>query len=578
MTQARLPFLMALALAVSGAAYAQAPSEEGVEARDADRLSEDFRDFVDDAIGEGLLTPTRQQPVQKIRGRLEAEETDIAVPSIDPDITTVDGCGVDSALDLQQFAHFETYEDFLVWRASRGAGEGALPADERALALISIGLYAEARLELAEETNKTSRFLTRLSSFLEDGRVVDIQAFEDGSDCVGGGEVWTALARLSAADAEGADRLNDNLMVFRRLPFRLKVRSAAIAVPALDRMERVLIAEKIMADFTAEDVQRFPQLGFSRAVLDMRGGSAHRDQALRKFLNSPELGREAAAVLVRHGFDVDATVREDMVVDMMDTVQSLSRGADVRASLNAMLNGPGSLADYETIARLSALPALQEQETQTLLASQLVARLEKDFEAEDRLANVAAMSAAVLNRHLLSSDPDRDTVLNSATDVAVTLGLSNVAEILVPDVRRDAELMADRAALAFRMYDVAALRDMSGVAQDNQQVMRLAAMSAIMTQDTGWLDRIAGKVALDAQTLADLIECDAAYGNWVLPEKVYAAAAKVTDEAIRPRIDRVLTLRKHSSTPAPRTIALKDIPESLQKISALLDETLMEAP
>ena len=97
---------MALALAVSGAAYAQVPSEEGVEARDADRLSEDFRDFVDDAIGEGLLTPTRQQPVQKIRGRLDAEEADIPVPSIDTDIPSVDGCGADSALDLQQFAHF----------------------------------------------------------------------------------------------------------------------------------------------------------------------------------------------------------------------------------------------------------------------------------------------------------------------------------------------------------------------------------------------------------------------------------------------------------------------------------------
>ena len=62
----RLPLLAGLAFLAGFSAFAEAPSAAGEERRaaEADGLSEHFRDFVDEAIGEGLLTPTGQAPAR----------------------------------------------------------------------------------------------------------------------------------------------------------------------------------------------------------------------------------------------------------------------------------------------------------------------------------------------------------------------------------------------------------------------------------------------------------------------------------------------------------------------------------
>ena len=227
---------------------------------------------------------------------------------------------------------------------------------------------------------------------------------------------------------------------------------------------------------------------------------------------------------------------------------------------------------------MSQLPALQDDNTRLYLSEQLVKRLKADFAGADPLANVAAMSAAMLNRSLLTDHPERDGVMDSAAKVSASLGLGNVTAILSQDIKGSEGLALHRAALAYRMFDHNALKSLSKTQPGNPQIMRLAAMSAIMTRDAKWLEGIPSKLVLDDETIIELIECDAAYGNWVLPESIYSAAAKVTHEDYQPRVAAVLALKARSAPLQRKRLQLSQIPDNLEQIELALNSTLGGAP
>jgi hypothetical protein len=578
----RLSLLAGLAFMAGFSAFAEAPAPAGEEARatEADQLSEHFREFVDEAIGEGLLTPSNQaptpvpsqkQPEQLFRGRLAEAESSAPVQM-------ESACISDTVLDIQAFEEFSSYEHFLNWRAEQVADGGSLTPADVAMAYISIGLYAEARLQVSGMEDPDSRYIRNLSRLLEDGSVPDIELFEQVAACNMFGDIWLALARLSVLDEQGVDLLDRNLVSYRRLPYRLKVRTASLAIPSLDRMGKILLAEKLMADFTAEEVRRSTRLSFNRAVLDLNQGGAEREQQLREFLNVPELRSETAAVLMRHGLPIEAELQDELVGDLLENVQKLPRGSDVRASLETMLKGPGELSDYEMISELAELPAMQDPKTRKLLGDQLAARLQKDFDGADHLASLAAMSAVGENKDILSDNPDHDEMVESAARFAGALGLMTVMTTLSEDIRESQGLAAERAALAFRMNDFSSLRDLTQTQPDNPDVMRLAAMAAVISNDRPWFAKVGSKVALDAATVVDLIETDAASGNWILPAAVYTAAERITQEDFRPRVDAVLALKFGKAEPRLQRIKLSEVPEHLSQIGAALNTNFRENP
>ena len=472
----RLSLLAGLALMAGFSAFAEEPetAEDAGRATEADELSVNFREFVDEAIGEGLLTPADQAPVsasapseptQLFRGRLSP--TDAAAP-----VEVDSACISDAVLDLQAFEEFSTYEHFLNWRAEQVAtGISLTPADV-AMAYVSIGLYAEGRLQVSGMEDTDSRYIRNLSRLLEDGSVPDIELFEQVAACNMYGDIWLSLARLSLLDKKGVDLLDLNLMSYRRLPYRLKVRTASLAIPSLDRMGKTLLSEKLMADFSAEEIRRSQRLAFTRAMIDMNQGGIERERQLREFLNVPELRSETAAVLMRHGLPVE----------------------------------------------------------------------------------------------------------ESAARFAGNIGLLSVMTALSEDIPDSEGLTSERAALAFRMQDFASLRDLTQTRSDNPDVMRLAAMAAVLTNDRAWLAKVASRVVLDTPTVVDLIETDAASGNWILPAAVYSAAERITQEDYRPRIDAVLALKFGKAEPRLQRIKLSEIPEHLSQISAALNSNFQEMP
>lgn len=76
----------------------------------------------------------------------------------------------------------------------------------------------------------------------------------------------------------------------------------------------------------------------------------------------------------------------------------------------------------------------------------------------------------------------------------------------------------------------------------------------------------------------DLIETDAASGNWLLPAAVYTAAERITQEEYRPRVDAVLALKFGKAEPRLQRIKLSQIPEHLRQIGSALDANFQETP
>lgn len=570
MSRIRLSLLASLSLLISTPAFAQASGHvDDVPVAEADQLSEHFRQFVDDAIDEGLLAPagTETPIVPAFRGRLNADDTDEPVSVSDP-------CATGKLLDFEPYSGLASYEDFLHWRAQKLATVESIPPTEMATAYITIGLFAEARLQLADLEGHEAELLRDFSFLLEERRVTRLDALDRAAGCSSSAALWQSLAKITMLNPQGATQLNSNLTLFRKLPWHLKVRFASMAVPALDQLGEPLLAEKMMADFTTEQIEKSPRLSLNQAILDMYKGGLVADEGLRPFLRNSELRSVAAAALLKHGFPVETEYQNEVVGNIVDNVQRMPDGANIRTNLRAMLDRPGDVTDYETISRLASLPTLQEPETRRLLSEQLVKRLEADFARDEHFAKVAAMSATFLNRDLLQQDEGADQVLKAATIVAADLGLANVVKLFGENARQDDELSAKRAELAFRMFDIDALRRLSGTDPKNYDVTRLAAMSAIMARDTMWLQTLVSKVSLDAATIVDLIECDAIYGDWVLPDNFYLAAEQITDEKYVSRAQAVLALRARSSTTGSRTIHMNDIPENLQLISQLLDSTI----
>ncbi|RAN37516.1 hypothetical protein [Hyphomonas pacifica] len=568
MRRSHLPLLLTLAMMVGASAFGEQPSEADASKMDADRLSEHFRDFVDEALDEGLLLPTEANqaaPDQLFRGRLQQAED--SGPSL-----TKAGCPMASVYDFHDFVDFTTYEDFLLWRQQRLAGNGVLPPVNLAKAYIATGLYAEARLELSRVEDEESRFLMALSRLLEDAEVPDIDIFEAATECGNTNSLWLAAAQLSLLNPAGADLLDRQLVTFRRLPHQIKIQLASNLIPLLDRMKHKLLAEKLLADFEPSVIQRSRGLSFGKALLD-------RDEAaIRQYLVYPEVRSQAAAALVRFGFPVDPSLQGELVDNALQDVQRLPENANVRASIQTMLNDLDDTSDYALLTQLAKLSTLRAPEMRDLLSEQFEARLRKDLLDTEGPANLAAISALAENRALLEERPESGDIFTAASEQAANLGLKSLADLFGGGAQASSGQVSEQAALAYRMADFETLRVLSREVPENPDVARLASMSAIMTQDKAWLQQAGAHVPLDVGTLVALIECDAAAGKWMLPSSIYSTVERIDDQEYRDRIESILGMRARAMGANSRTIELAAIPDELALIEASLNSNAWEMP
>ena len=569
MRRSHLPLLLTLAIMAGASAFGEQPSEANASQVDADRLSEHFRDFVDEALDEGLLMPKEtDQPAsstQLFRGRLQqAEEAQTPLE--------LSVCGMDRVSGFQEFKDFSTYEDLILWRQQRLAEDGELSSVELSKAYIATGLYAEARLELSRVEGDESKFLYAIARLLEDSQVPDIEVFETAAECGDENRLWLAAAQLAILNPQGAEMLDGQLMAFRNLPHQMKVQLGSNLIPVLDRMKRKLLAEKLLAAFEPAIIKRTRGLSFSKALLD-------RDQAVvRQYLAYPETRSQAAAALVRFGFKVDPALQSELVDNALQDVQRLPENANVRASIQTMLNDMDDTSDYTLLTQLAKLSTLHAPEMRDLLSEQFESRLRKDLMKTGETANLTAIGALVENDALLRERPESGDIFMAASAGSATLGLKSLSDFLGAGMQTSDDQISAQAALAFRMADFDTLHQLSRTAQDNPDVSRLATMSAIMLQDKAWLQQAGAHVPLDTETLVALIECDAAGGNWLLPSTIYSAVERVDEPEYRGRIELILAMRARAKGAGKREIQLSSVPDDLAQIEASLNSNAWGMP
>ena len=135
-----------------------------------------------------------------------------------------------------------------------------------------------------------------------------------------------------------------------------------------------------------------------------------------------------------------------------------------------------------------------------------------------------------------------------------------------------------RAVLAYRQKHVDEVFTLAARYPANQKITLIAARAAIDAQDKAKLSVYESRLTPAPETVLALIEQDAAAAHWVVSDKVFQAAAKLTDEDQKRRVDRVLRLKQANLPVASGRLNMSSIPDKLNRSRQSLEQMTGGAP
>lgn len=541
-------------------------------------LSDELNQFVEEAIRGGLLAPAGSG-VRRLQEPSPAPQP-VAAPA-DVETAPAIACTADYPLDFSEFRLMSGYQDILAFRQNLpGNAEGAAPQGaDLAKAYIALDLGSEAVMNLGRPDDAGDIALLRLAALLEGRQRPDLDYFRSLTDCHAEAGFWLAVAELAAGQASGVARLDGHLNDFRRLPLQLRARAAALTIPALDQRGEALLAHKMIASFTPEEIAESSQLRFSQAVIELTNGNAAAEATIRTFLLQARFQEEAISALVRNGRSIDPPMRAMLLDGMLMKLEQVERDDDIRASLRFVLDELSGQSRYVTMLEMAARDNMQGQAAQDEIRRHFIAALERDLAGENSLNQLAALEALSVEQGLLDADPSRTALYETATLQAVKLGFGSLASELSKKSGAPAHLDESRARRASRMKDYAAVYGIADANPDSTHIGLIAALSAIEAKDEGQLRRLETRLNMDAETVLALIEQDAASRSWMVSPSIYEAAGRLTDEAHKARAARVLALRRaaEGGPAAPPALSIAGVPDRLSQSRTRLNAMEGEA-
>ena len=568
--------LLSLAVSAGLPASAEGPADASAQEANADTPSR-LDSFVRDAIDQGLLKPsTPEEPQAEVE--VQPAEPAIAEPAVSAAPEEVAAGPVDltcpdtDPFDFAPYRDLETYDDLMGWRESTGGGNTPGAAARLARAYLALGLNEEARLEVNGVESSEAEALRQLADLLEGRSAVTAEDFAALEDCSDTADFWAMVAEASSNTTPSAERLEAGLETFRTLPLQMRIEVAARTVPALEAMDEPELAEAYMDSFTAPQVNRSKQLSFNKALLDMDERGAQAEAAMREFVRHPEFQEAAVESLLGHGFKVDRRFQSDVATRLVDEMNTPGAPRDIGGDLDTMLDELEGITDYSLTLQLAAMPATQEPGARDRLAAHFISLVDSDLRSDALMDNLRGMDALVRGDDLVRGREAGERVLAQATSLAVDLGFQHLAEVFASRTEATDDLAAARAALAYRTLNHEALARLLEAHPDNEEIIRLSALSAIRTGDETRLPGLLAKMDPDAETLIALVEMDAASGHWMLPDATYRAAGKLEGEDYQARFARVEALRaKKAPDPAGQTYDMAEIGAALKRARQVLD-------
>ncbi|WP_348764564.1 hypothetical protein [uncultured Henriciella sp.] len=570
------------------AALSQEPPQSSDRNDEIERLPGELDSFVQEAIREGLLKPARSpQPDEAVEvedvANVDAPEDIPPAMEVAAEASARTGaeeylCPDVSPLDLTEFVDFVSYNDLSAWRSVLEDSEPTIASRRvMARAYISLGLIAEARAELEGDMGQGGVALRQLIELLERGGRPDPAYLSQIAACHEDDGVWFAIALLKANDPAGADLLANHFNAFRRLPLRLRADASLIVIPALDRLDRPILSERLMTSFTAEEIAASRQLQFVKALQRLAMGTPSAANTVREYLRRAEYRNEAAAALRRHGKAISSDVERDIVDQYVDALGSLPAEASVSDNLAIILQDLNETVGYDMTLRLAAIPAAADPASRARLAGHFEAMIDTDLESNVFLVNLKAMDALLKAGALLEAREGTDGRYAKASAIAANLGLRTMSEKLSSRLENDTALGLAQAELAFQLEDHEGLARLTEAFPENIAIRKVALIDAIRRGDSEAFGTLSRGIPGDAETALMLIEADAAAGHWIVPQRFYSRASQIEDEDAQMRALRIAEARPAATNGQDEQIALTDVSTRLETLRQSLGTLPKEA-
>lgn len=543
--------------------------EEKVAALDGELDS-----FISQAIEGGLLIPSGARS-ENLAHRNTAEAVGQSEQFKAPR-KNLGVCGSSAALDFSAYSDFNSYDS--VHRARKPVNQSdkdlKLVANEVdvAKAYIALGLYSEARMELRQDASPNAVTIRKLAEMLEARRAPDLAHFSALAACHSSAGLWFSAAKLITGQDDAAVEFEAHLKSFRKLPLQLRTDITTLAVPRLTASGRNFLAEKIVADFSREEVARSPSLQFSKALTKLAAGNSDAETLVRSFLNTPQFQEAALAGLMSLDQPIKAMNDDVLIGDLINRLDRAESSKVLQSSLQFVLRELGSKSSYDSIIKLGGLPAVQDSFAQSQIHQTIASSLARDLGSEDPMRSLAAIRFLDSQPDVLGADSRRPVLLGIAAEQAARLGLNSLTQVFYSDSDADAQRALEVAELAFHHKDYAAVYTMAERQPKNTPLNAVAARSAIRDHDPNMVDVFARRVISDPEAVLSVVEEDALSGGWIVPVSVYDAAQRLEDPAAQTRFERVISIKASSSAAdaAENKMTIASVGTSLKR----LDETL----
>ncbi|MFN4102233.1 MAG: hypothetical protein ACK4GT_20930, partial [Pararhodobacter sp.] len=311
----------------------------------------------------------------------------------------------------------------------------------------------------------------------------------------------------------------------------------------------------------------------TQAVLELGIGNPDAETALRNYLMQARYQEIALFTLLRHGRTITELERNVLVSGLLTKLEQSHQDADIRSSLQFVLEELSTGSRHQTILDMAARANLQSAAAQDEIRRHFVAGLERDLAGTDPLRNLAAIEALVREDGLLDGAEARGDLYEAAVLKSVRLGFGALADTLARKANPGAEAAEHRAVLAYHRGEADALQTKATDYPGNLTIVRMAALNALNAGDKPRLAELSAGLMGDPASLIALIEEDAALGTWIVPEMVYSSASALTGEEDRRRVRRVMDLRRVAGglPAAPERVTITGMPETLLRSRLALD-------
>lgn len=566
---------LAACLIPAGMVAAEQPETEQSRPADPEALSNKLDQLVQEAISEGLLTATGSDSAP------EGGETPADAPVAPVEVPALSACTGDDPFDFSLYEDVSRYQDLHAFKpdaADLSVPEGRATEDRFIKAFLALGLNNEALTLLAGRDDPSALALRELGTLMHRRSRADTDVFRELSDCRDTAKLWLSIGLLVENNPEGAELLNQQLNAFRKLPIQLRISVTEMAVPALLAQDDTLLANKMMATFTADEFRVSSRLQFQRGLMEMELGSADGEEVVRSFLSQPQFRDEALVAMVRNARPVDRAYRALMLDDIVQSVARARTDTEIAEALSFALSELSAGSRYAEMAELYDLPTLQPAPTQGLIIDTVVASLTRDLGSDEAVRNLSGIEGMIETAPLLRARTERAQLHALAVRQATRFGFVSLAEQFFEGAGSDVAAGKALASLAFRRGNEDLVYKVAERFKNDSTINQIAALSAVRSADRAALSTYSARLELDPIAALALVRQDAVSGHWIVPDRIYLEAQRTDAPETQRSIEEIMVLRKIARTgkTGPEQIRMASVSETLNEAGEALQSMRRE--